>query len=237
METRRREANKTGELTEMATEKEITVSIIAAKGQGKSVFLASELNKLKKGILIDTIGVFDPRSRFKTAVVPNSSYFESPAAYIKTDKKPKKSVIDFSGFIGSELVEKMDVLAAYIYQNIPNMPVLIDEVADIMPLQGGSKELHRLIKNGRNHGNKPFVFATQRPQNMNKNIFDLCDVFFVSMQRAPRTVEYIADLADLRGDKEFVKKIKSLKQREFLRYDGVKIDSYRVPIYKYAFKQ
>ena len=221
----------------MVTENDITVSIIAAKGQGKSVFLASELDKLKKGLLIDTIGVFDPRSRFKTAVIPSSSYFESPTAYIQTDKKPKKSVIDFSGFIGSELIEEMDVLSAYIYQNIPNMPVLIDEVADIMPLHGGSKDLHRLIKNGRNHGNKPFVFATQRPQNTNKNIFDLCDVFFVSMQRAPRTVEYIADLVDLRGDKDFVKKIKSLKQREFLRYDGLKTTSYRVPLYKYAFKQ
>lgn len=221
----------------MVTEKEITVSIIAAKGQGKSVFLASELNKLKKGILIDTIGVFDPRSRFKTAVVPNSSYFETPTAYINTKKKPKKSVIDFSRFIGNEVIKEMDTLAAYIYQNVPNMPVLIDEVADIMPLQGGSKELHRLIKNGRNHGNKPFVFATQRPQNMNKNIFDLCDVFFISMQRAPRTVEYISNLVDLRGDKSFSQKIKGLKRREFLKYDGEKISTYRVPVYKYAFKQ
>lgn len=221
----------------MATEKIITASIIAAKGQGKSVFLASELHKMKKGILIDTIGVFDPRSQFKTAVVPNSSYFETPAVYIKTKNKPKKSVIDFSQFIGNEIIEEMDILAAYIYQNVPNMPVLIDEVADIMPLMGGSKELHRLIKNGRNHGNKPFVFATQRPQNMNKNIFDLCDVFFISMQRAPRTVEYIANLVDLRGDKEFIKKIKALEKREFLRYDGIKTSSYKVPVYKYAFKQ
>lgn len=221
----------------MATEKEITVSIIAAKGQGKSVFLASELNKLKKGVLIDTIGVFDPRSPYKTAVIPNSSYFETPTAYIDTKNKPKKSVIDLSQFIGTEIIEEMDVLSAYIYKNIPNMPVLIDEVADIMPLMGGSNELHRLIKNGRNHGNRPFVFATQRPQNMNKNIFDLCDVFYISMQRAPRTVDYISNLVDLKGDKDFIKKIKSLKQREFLRYDGIKTSSYRVPLYKYAFKQ
>jgi len=75
LETERRGPDKTGGPDEMATENEITVSIIAAKGQGKSVFLASELNKLKKGILLDTIGIFDPRSRFKTAVIPHSSYF------------------------------------------------------------------------------------------------------------------------------------------------------------------
>lgn len=220
---------------------EITTAIIAAKGQGKSVMLASYLNRLTQGILIDMIGVFNPRSQFKTAVVPNSTYFLNPEAFLKTARKgkiPKKSVVNFGDLVGEELTEEADKLFRFIYQNVPKMPILVDEIADIMPLMGtGSNEFHRLVKNGRNHGNKPIVIATQRPQNTSKQIFDLCDTFYLSSQKAPRTIEYILNLIDEKGNTEMGKKIKTLKTRQFLRYDGEKLENYKEPVYKYAFKQ
>jgi len=219
----------------------ITGAIIAAKGQGKSVMLAAGINRMSKGILIDMIEVFNPRSEFKTAVIPGSTYFLSPDAFIKTATKgkiPKKSVINFGDLVGEELTEEADRLFQFIYQNIPKMPLFVDEVADIMPLMGiGSNEFHRLVKNGRNHGNRPIIIATQRPQNTSKQVFDLCDTFYLSSQKAPRTIEYILNLIDERGNMEMNKKIKTLKPREFLKYDGVTLESYTEPKYIYAFKQ
>lgn len=221
---------------------DITSAIIAAKGSGKSVMLASMLNSMDRGILIDTIGVFNPKSEFKTAVIPNSTYFTKPELFIefvrKNKKAPKKTVINFGDLIGDEVIENADIVFSFIYQNIPHMPVLIDEVADIMPLMGiGSSEFHRLVKNGRNHGNKPVIFCTQRPQNMSKQVFDLCDNFYISMQRAPRTIDYIIDLCDKKGEDSFKQQIKNLKQRHFLKYSGQDTIDITVPTYRYAFKQ
>jgi hypothetical protein len=221
---------------------DITSAIVAAKGSGKSVMLASMLNELEQGILIDTIGVFNPRSEFKTAVIPDSTYFTNPALFIefvrKNSKVPKKTVINFGDLVGEEITENADILFSFIYQNVPHMPILLDEIADIMPLLGvGSSEFHRLVKNGRNHGNKPVIFATQRPQNMSKQVFDLCDNFYLSMQRAPRTIDYIIDLMDKKGDENIKQEIKNLQPRHFLKYNGVETINVEVPKYKYAFKQ
>ena len=226
----------------MKFEEDITSAILAAKGSGKSVMLASMANQVKKGILIDTIGVFDPRSNFKTAVVPNSFYFTSPSSYLdfveSEEKTPNKAVISFGNLIGDEVTEEADKLFSFLYRNVYNMPVFLDEMADIMPLAGkGSVEFHRFVKNGRNHGNRPVIFATQRPQSVSKSVFDLCDNFYISMQRAPRTIEYVLDVLDEKGNDEMKAKIKNLKPRHFLKYDGLNIKDFTVPEYKYAFKQ
>ena len=226
----------------MDFEKDITSAVLAAKGSGKSVMLASMANQLKRCILIDTIGVYDPRSKFKTAVLPNSFYFASPGDFLdfikEEGKTPNKPVINFGNLIGEEIIEEADKLFSFIYQNVYNMPVLLDEMADIMPLAGrGSSEFHRFVKNGRNHGNRPVIFATQRPQSVSKSVFDLCDNFYISMQRAPRTIEYVLDVIDEKGNDDMKAKIKNLKPRHFLKYDGIKLKDFIVPEYKYAFKQ
>jgi len=218
-----------------------TSAILAAKGQGKSVMLASALNDMDAGILLDTIGVYNPRSPYKTAIIPGSTYFTTPEAFLRHALKhkgvPKKSVINLSEYVGEDLITHVNRLSDYLYLKVP-MPVLADEVADIMPQQGkGSLRFLTLVKNGRNHRISPVVFATQRPQNMDKNVFDLCDTFYVSMQRAPRTKEYIADLVGLKGDREFMASLGRLKPREFLKYDGDEITNFKVPNYRWAFGQ
>lgn len=221
-------------------EKDITSCILAAKGSGKSVMLAVMLNKLKKGVLIDMLGVFNPRNSYKTAIIPNTAYYDSVDSFLANYKSApeKKHVIDFSKYIGEELIEEADKLFSFIYQNVPNMPVLMDEVADIMPQMGkGSIELHRLIKNGRNFGLRPIIFATQRPQSVNKSIFDLCDNFYISRQRAPKTIEYILDVLDKKGDKETASQLRKLKPRQFIKFDGEEMHPFTVETYKYAFKQ
>lgn len=222
--------------------KDITASVLGAKGSGKSVMLAEALNRFKKGILIDTIGVFNPKNRFKSAVVPNSTYFTSPRwflMYARLHRKlPPKTVINLSEFVGEDLIREADKVFGYIYGHIRNTPILIDECADLVPPIGKqSKKLILLVKNGRNYGLKPLIFATQRPQSMAKSVFDLADTFYVSRQNAPRTVEYILDILDKRGEAGLNSMIRQLEPRQFIRYDGSEMTGLTVPRYKYAFKQ
>ena len=221
---------------------EITTCILGAKNSGKSVFLANLLNQSKeKCILIDVLGVYNPRNDHKTAIIPNSYYCTDVDNYISNfDKFPSnaKIVIDVSGYIDDELIEVMDKLCNHLMEHKTRCGFMSDEIADIMPQDSKtSKGFHRLVKNGRNFGIKPVVIATQRPQSVNKKVFDLCDTFYVSSQKAPRTVEYILEILDASGDHEMRSRITRLKQREFLRFDGDVITDFKVPEYKYAFEQ
>lgn len=221
---------------------DITACTLGAKGSGKSVKLADTLNRSSTGgVLFDMLGVFNPRNNYKTAVVPGSYYCLSPNDYLENiDKFPKNSkvIIDFSWFFGDDLIEQVDkVSRSLMSRQVPTM-VLSDEVADFMPNNArGSKEFHLMVKNGRNFGLKPIEFATQRPQSVDKKIFDLCDNFYISMQRAPRTIEYIMDLVDMKGNNEFKKRISTLEQGTFLKYNGMELKDMTVGKYPYAFKQ
>lgn len=221
-------------------ENDITSAILAAKGSGKTVMLATMLNRLPKGILFDMLGVLNPRSNFKTAIIPNSAYFTSVNAFISGHRKvpEKKYVINLSDYLGESLINATDTLCDYIMGSFPYYPVLVDEVADIIPQAGQiSYSFHRMVKNGRNYGIRPIIFASQRPQNVNKNVLDLCDNFYVSMQRAPRSIEYILDIIDQKGSDEMASQIRQLDKREFIKFDGRNLTKFRVPTYKFAFKQ
>lgn len=221
---------------------EITTCILGAKNSGKSVFLAHLLNQsTEKCILIDVLGVFNPRNEYKTAIVPNSYYCTNVDNYIDNyDKFPAnaKIIIDVSEYIGNDLINAVDKLSDHIMQKKTKCCFMSDEIADIIPQDAkGSHGFHKAVKNGRNFGIRPIIFATQRPQSVNKKVFDLCDTFYVSSQKAPRTVEYILEILDASGNHEMRSRITRLKQREFLRFDGDVITDFKVPEYKYAFKQ
>lgn len=222
-------------------EKDITTSILASKGSGKSVFLAHALNTWHRGILIDMLGVYNPNSNYKTAIVPNSAYFTSPEAFINQDLKKlteKKYVISLAQYTKQELIDQSDDLFRYLYSKNPygtgSYPIFIDEVMDLANQNGKtSYELIRVAKNGRNFGIRPLVIASQRPQNVDKTIFDLSDTFYVSQQRSPKTIEYINKIVD----DDISEQLRTIKPREFLRFDGTTLTKIKVPFYKFAFKQ
>ena len=223
----------------MDFKKIITGCILGAKGSGKSVFLADLSNTLGKGcILIDVLGVYNPKNAFKTAIVPNSFYVSGVDLFINNFKNGNITirdtvVIDVSKSIGQELIEEIDKLSSFLMDSKLGFALLSDEVADFMSQTASySKEFHRLVKNGRNYGIRPVIFATQRPQSVRKEIFDLCDTFFISSQKAPATIDYIERLVQ----KPIAAEIARLEQREFLIYDG-ELNNYKVPSYKWAFRQ
>lgn len=222
-------------------EKDVTASILAAKGTGKSVFLAHALNVWHRGILIDMLGVYNPGSNYKTAIVPNSAYFTSPESFINQNLKKipeQKYVISLAQYTKQELIDQSDDLFRYLYSKNPygtgNYPIFIDEVMDLANQNGKtSYELIRVAKNGRNFGIRPLVIASQRPQNVDKTIFDLSDTFYVSQQRSPKTIEYINKIVD----DDISEQLRTIKPREFLRFDGTTLTKIKVPFYKFAFKQ
>ena len=222
---------------------DITSCILGAKGSGKTVLLASMQHQYNAGnsVLFDIIGVLNPRSTHKTAVIPNSIYFMSPESFISHfDRLPKKykAVINFENYIGEDLIEAVDKVCTLLYTSKNRVMLLSDEVADIIPqMAKGSKKFELLVKNGRNYGIRPIIFATQRPQSVNKSVFDLCDNFYISSQKAPRTIDYIMDILDRRGNAEIRKEIMTLKHREFIKFDGIKLKKFMNPKYKYANKQ
>ena len=220
----------------------ITGCILGAKGTGKSVFLGKMLNDTnKKMILFDILGVFNPRAKFRTAVIPNSYYCMDVDSFLSNfDKFPDnaKIVLNCENYINDELIDVFDRVSDFLMSRKEAIGVLSDEIADVMPNNArGSKQFHRMVKNGRNYGIKPVIFATQRPQSVSKNIFDLCDEFFISKQKAPRTIEYIKNILDVSGDTKIETEIINLKTREFLITSDNSVKKYTVPEYKYAFKQ
>lgn len=223
-------------------EDDVTDCILGAKGSGKTVLLASMVNELdKRCILLDILGVLNPKNDFKSAEIPSSYYVLSVDLYLKHEHAfpdNAKVVIDMSNYYDNELIEAVDKLCKHLMSSKHSIAFLSDEVADIMPQQAkGSTWFHKLVKNGRNYGIKPIVFATQRPQSVSKSVFDLCDKFFISMQRAPRTIDYIVDILDTTGDPEIRQKVVALKKREFLIYDGEDIIQESVPEYPHAYAQ
>jgi hypothetical protein len=217
----------------------ITGCILGAKGSGKSVFLAKMLNDTdKKMLLFDILGVFNPRAAFRTAIVPNSYYVMDIDSLIENfDKFPSKAkiILNCENYVNEELIEVFDRVSEFLLERRQHIGVLSDEIADVMPnMSNGSKEFHRLVKNGRNYGIKPVIFATQRPQSVSKNIFDLCDEFFISKQKAPRTIEYIKNILDVSGDTKIDNQITNLKTREFLITNDNSVKKYTVPEWKYC---
>jgi len=220
---------------------DITSCILGAKGSGKSVLLAIMVYLFPgKCVLLDMLGVYNPEAKRKTAVIPNSYYFLTVKEFIKYYKdipKNGKCVINMSEYIGEELIQAVDALCKFLMDKKDDIALFSDEAADFMPQQGKTSYwFHQLAKNGRNYGIQPIVFATQRPQSVDKSVFDLCDKFYISKQRAPRTVEYILDIVDAKGDKEMLHTINQLQSRQFLVYDG-DIEFMQVPNYPYAFAQ
>jgi hypothetical protein len=222
---------------------DITSCILGAKGSGKTVFLADMMHRHNScsSILFDVLGVLNPKSPHRTAVVPSSIYFMGPDSFVGYyDRLPKryKAVINLENYIGSDLIAAIDDVCTLLYTSRDRIMLLSDEVADIIPQSSkGSKKFELLTKNGRNYGVKPIIFATQRPQSVNKSVFDLCDNFYIAGQRAPRTIDYILDILDQAGNKEMRRTIMGLQPREFIKFDGVNLNKFKLSIYKYAHKQ
>jgi DNA helicase HerA-like ATPase len=80
-----------------------------------------------------------------------------------------------------------------------NKYIIIDEMADYTPQIGqSSKEMERLVRHGRNFGNT-FIFNTQRPATISKNILNLIDVVVFFRLVWERDIAVVKDVLNNMG--------------------------------------
>ena len=222
------------------------LDIIGGKGSGKTNLAAAKANEMTDFIFIDTLGVLHPKNEYRSARIPNTSYYGTPKnnngdsvdmffyAQSKTTIK-RRHVIDFSEFITLE--ERQDAInriSLWILRESKRgnvYPLIVDEIADYAPEGKEPPEaLHRLVKNGRNYGIYPVVLITQRPQSTSKQLLDLADCYVIGRQQGPRTIETIQKIADLDDDL-----LKNLQPRQF--YISEEKGIYEAPYYRFSKKQ
>lgn len=225
-----------------------TIGIAGEKECGKSVLDAMFANAQNVGevIVIDALGIYDPRNENKTAGIPGSAYYSSPDVFIKRqDKEFKKHVVNFSKIKSMKTkIEKMNALCDYIEQlaekekTKTQRTFIIDEAADFIPQRGTrSQSLEYTIKNGRNWKVRPQILTTQRPQRIDKDSFELSNAYIIFKQLGENTLKRLVEITNAEDAEAMKTRLRALKPRHFLLVYGNEIQEYKIPDYKFAFAQ
>lgn len=220
-----------------------TGTTIGKKGSGKSVLDIIMADAIDNVIVFDMLGVFDPESRFKTAVLPGSVYYGTPADFINGYRKDKnKHIVSFADVQPDELIDAADRVCDFILKlsksDRRERALIVDEVADIAPESGKvSGKFHLLVKNGRNYGIRPVWMSTQRPQGTAKRVLELSDCYLLSGQNGNRTIEEVVKITNSEDPELMKSKLRDLPARHFLFVHENEIEELKIPDYKNAFKQ
>ena len=156
-------------------EKTKTVGILGQKGTGKTYLTRQIAEAIPKNVvLFDTIGVVKPKGTRVYEVDIKDPDRQAILFSMITMRTSRNIGIDLSRLTKDEIVYFTET-----YLKITSMKdkyIIIDEMADYTPQIGqSSKELERLVRHGRNFGNT-FIFNTQRPAYLTKNVLNLIDV-------------------------------------------------------------
>lgn len=181
-------------------EKTKTLGILGQKGTGKT-YLTRQLAEAipKNVVLFDTIGVVKAKG-CKIYEVDIKNPEKQAVLFSQITQKTKHNI----GVNLSRLTKDEIVLFTNLYLSITSMKdkyILIDEMADYTPQIGASsKELERLVRHGRNFGNT-FIFNTQRPAYLTKNVLNLIDVVVFFRLVWKRDIDVVKDVLNNLGKK------------------------------------
>lgn len=213
------------------------VTILAEKGSGKTIFLASEANKFKKFVLVDVLGVLDPESNYKSGIIPNSHYWHGVQDFIDNCTKARnesgidRHVINFAE--SDDEPGDFDKLALFLIRQGKighGYPFFVDESDDVIPQSKSGLNAIKIVKNGRNYGIKPFICATQRPQGSEKRVIELASRWFIGGETGYNTLKQVTAIT--RADESI---FKDMPVRSFFDTKTNKI--HKVANYRYAVKQ
>ena len=88
--------------------------------------------------------------------------------------------------------------------------IIVDEFADYVPQIGeSSKEFERLIRHGRNQGNT-FIFGTQRPAYLTKNVASLVDIAIFFRLVWSRDIDVVKDVLNNLGKPQVTAEIREI---------------------------
>lgn len=185
------------------------MGILGQKGTGKTYLTRQIAEAIPKGVvLFDTIGVVKPKGTM---------------VYEVDIRQPEKQAVLFSqitlktkhniGLNLSRLTKDEIVKFTQLYLSITPMKnkyVIIDEMADYTPQIGeSSKELERLVRHGRNFGNT-FIFNTQRPAYLTKNVLNLIDVVVFFRLVWERDIVVVKDVLNNLGKRNITSEVQAI---------------------------
>jgi len=160
----------------MNIEKTKTVGIFGQKGTGKTYLTREMIEVIEKNVIVfDTIGVLNPKN-VKMYEVDKKDITKQAVLFAEICKRTHSNVgVNLKRLIQEEIVEFTQEFLL-VLGVIKDRYFFFDEMADYSPQIGvSSKELVRLVRHGRNEG-CTFVFNTQRPAHLTKNVIGLVDV-------------------------------------------------------------
>ena len=193
----------------ISIEKTKTVGILGQKGTGKT-YLTREIAEVipKNVVLFDTIGVVKPKGT-RMYEVDLKQFEKQAVAFSQITQKTHHNIgLDLSRLTKDEIVEFTQLYLSI--TTMKNKCIIIDEMADYTPQIGeSSKELERLVRHGRNFGNT-FIFNTQRPAYLTKNVLNLIDVVVFFRLVWQRDIEVVKDVLNNLGKKNITSEVQAI---------------------------
>lgn len=197
-----------------------TIGIIGQKGTGKTYLTKQIAESIKNnGIVFNTIGALQPKG-YKIYDVEPREVDKQTAIFTGITEGTHKNIgVNLSQLVKDEIVEFTDNY--FKNTTLKDRWLILDEMSDYVN-QGSnsSKELERFIRNGRNFGNT-FIFNTQRPAHITKNVFNLIDILVVFRLVWKRDIEVIRDMLNNVGVKKPTIEIEQITNQgvgEFVTY-------------------
>ena len=174
------------------------------------------IEKLDKGaIVFDTIGAVKP-SNVRMYIVEPKEIEKQAVFFSEIVTHTKRNVgVNLSKLTQAEIVDFTDAFLILVYDRLKDRYIFIDEVAEYIPQTFGhkSEELERLIRHGRNRGNT-FIFNTQRPSYITKNVLSLVDVLIVFRLVWVRDIQVIKDLLNNLGYRNITGEVRAITNQK-----------------------
>lgn len=190
-------------------EKGKTVGIFGMKGTGKTYLTRQIAESIPKDvILFDTINAVKAKGT-KIYEVDIKDREKQAILFSQITLRTHHNIgVNLSRLTKDEIVEFMNF---YLWLTpMKDKYIIIDEAADYMPQMGlSSKELERLVRHGRNQGNT-FVWNTQRPAYLTKNVLNLVDVAVFFRLVWSRDIDVVKEMLNNLGKANTTEQIREI---------------------------
>ena len=161
-----------------------TIGFFGQKGSGKTVALKMAAEQFRQQqypcIIFDALGNFKVKGYKQITNIRTDN-----ANKLGQVMNEKWLILDLSKLTTKDLVMVADGICRFMLNNKRSSAVIIDEIGDYLPQSRATyaAEMERLIRVGRNYGQLPVLFASQRPQKVDKNVVGLADYYiFLRLQ-------------------------------------------------------
>lgn len=186
-----------------------TIGIFGQKGTGKTYLTRQIAESIPKDVvLFDTISAVKAK-RTRVYEVDIKQLEKQAILFSQITLRTHHNIgINLSRLTKDEIVDFTQMYLSI--TPMKNKYVIIDEMADYTPQMGqSSKELERLVRHGRNQGNT-FVFNTQRPAYLTKNVIALVDVAVFFRLVWSRDIDVVKDVLNNLGKANTTEQIREI---------------------------